>query len=142
MTLKKLQEIAEETIASYCKKYKLRSITIKVKNLKGGGRCRYKTRFISIPIWSYLQGGIGFFKAYIIHEIIHFVMRDNYCVGGGHGNRFISMEIRLLKEIGLVPLKYRRAYYNKLEDKNGKILWRWAEYDRNTEGLKPYLLKE
>lgn len=142
MTLQKLQEIAEETVASYCKKYKLRSITIKVKNLKGGGRCRYKTRFISIPIWSYLQGGTGFFKAYIIHEIIHFVMRDNYCVGGGHGDRFIGTEIKLLKEIGLAPLKYCRAYYNKLEDENGKILWHWAKEDRDAAGLKPYLLKE
>lgn len=142
MTLKKLQKIAEEMVGSYCKEYKLNSINIKVKNLKGAGRCRYKTRFISIPIWSYIQGGIGFFKAYIIHEIIHFVMRDNYYVGGGHGNRFISMEIKLLKEIGLAPFKYCRAYYNKLEDKNGKVLWLWAEADRNTEGLKSYLIED
>lgn len=141
MTLQDLQRIAEEMVDSYCKEYKLKPINIKVKKLKLGGRSRYKTRFISIPVWSYIQGGVEYFKAYIIHEIIHFIMNDIYHISG-HGEKFKNLEIKLLKEIGLNPCDYRKCYYHKLEDSKGKALWIWASKNREEEGLKPYLLKE
>jgi len=135
--LQYLQNEAKRIVNYYCKKYKLKPISIKVKNLKGPGRTRWKTRFISIPTWSYVQGGLDFFKAYILHEIAHFIMDDIFNQVG-HNIGFINMEINILKRNGLVPLQYRRAYYNRLEDKNGKLLWVWKKVDRKREGLKDY----
>lgn len=139
MNIEKLQKIAEEIIYSYCKEYELKSINIKVKNNKGCGRCYYRTRFISIPTWTYIQGGIEYLTAYVVHEMIHFIKHDrgyNY----KHGSAFINMETRLLKKIGLIPLKYRKAYYSKLEDNNGKLLWLWEKRDREEAGLKLYII--
>ncbi len=141
MTLKKLQNIAEKLVKTYCKEYNLEPYNIKVKNLKTCGRIRYKTRFISIPLWSYEQGGIPFFTAYVLHEIAH-IIRYYICRENNHGENFHRLEKKLLKIHGLVTVKYRRSFYNELEDVNGKTLWIASAKVRKAKGMKAYKIRK
>lgn len=137
MELKILQQFAEELTEFYCKKYKIKPINIKVKFLKSNGRARYRTRFISIPVWSFEQGGWDYFTGYVLHELIHFIrydtVRDNT-----HGYYFRALERKLLKEWGLVPKEYKKAYYKRLESTTGKMLWICGTAKREAAGMKPY----
>jgi hypothetical protein len=46
--------------------------------------------------------------------------------------------VALLKEVGLVPLEYKKAYYNRLENADGKLLWLSKTPLRKKAGLKDY----
>ena len=138
MKIQTLQEKAEEIVNLYISKYKLEPINIRVKNLQGAGRARYRTRFLSVPTWSYKQGGMEYFTAYTIHEVVHFIMHDIHNYKGNHGKKFREMEILLLKEHNIVPLEYKKAYYQRMEDVNGKLLWLDTKAKRIKERLKEY----
>ena len=122
MTLKKLQNIAEKLVKIYCGKYNIEPYNIKVKNLKTRGRIRFETRYISIPIATYEQGGIHYFIAYVIHEIAHLIRYHVY-YDDNHGKEFRSLEKKLLQKYNLVPLEYGTSYYHRLENTKGKTLW-------------------
>jgi len=140
MTLKKLQNIAEKLVKTYCKKYNIEPYSVKVKNLKTCGRIRYQTRYISIPLWAYEEGGVEFFTAYVLHEITHFI-RYHTCRDNTHGTNFHSLEKKLLEMHNMVPIKYRISFYDELEDINGKTLWIASAKVREAKGMKPYKLK-
>ena len=141
MTLKKLQNIAEKLVKTYCKKHNLKSVNIKVKDLKTCGRFVFKTRFISIPLWAYIQGGIHYFTAYVLHEIVHVIRYDLY-KDTTHGINFRRLEKKVLKMHGLVPVKYRRSFYNELEDVNGKTLWIASAKVKKVKGMKTYTIRK
>ena len=139
MNIQDLQKRAEEIINSYCNEYNLQPVNIKVKNLKTSGRVRYKTRFISIPLWAYEGGGIYYFTAYILHELTHLILHDKG-VYDGHGKQFRFLETQLLKEHDMVPLQYKKSFYYRLEDINGNLLWVASEKKRKEIGLRSYNL--
>ena len=140
-SLKDLQQFAEELTVFYCKKYKMRPIKIKVKNITGCGRARPGTRSISIPIWSYEQGGLDYFTAYVLHEISHFITHDIGKGSMGHCNYFFCVEKKLCSEWGLVLKNLKKCYYARLEDTEGNLLWLWNTTVRIAAGIKPCKLK-
>ena len=142
MKVQDLQKIAEELVADYCKEYKLKPISIKAKDIKVG-RSRWRTRFISIPLWTYRAGGIRYFKAYVIHEIVHFIRHDLFSdAKGSHSHKFRDMEITLLREHNMVPFEYKKAYYKRLEDIKGNLIWLWGTKERRELGLKDNVIEK
>ena len=141
MNYNELQQFAEELTIFYCKKYQLQPINIKVKFLNSCGRARYRTRFISVPVWSFEQGGLDYFTGYVLHEIIHFIRHDIFA-DNSHGYYFRALERKLLKEWGLVPEEYKKAYYKKLLTTSGKVVWLYGTKEkREAAGMKPYNVK-
>lgn len=138
MKLNDLQRFAEELTTFYCKKYNLDPIKIKVKDIDRG-HARYRTRFLSVPLWSFEQGGLDKFTAYVLHEITHFILyetqRDH-----NHPTKFHNIEIKLLKEWGLVPKEYRKAYYSRLETTSGKLIWLYTKERRTAAGIKRHII--
>ena len=137
----KLQQHAEELVEMYCEHYNLQPIKIKVKFLKGCGRAQYSTRSISIPVWTFEQGGLEYFTAYILHEIVHIILYDTVSGNQGHNATFKALEIKILKEWNLVSKEYKKAYYKRLETVTGNLLWiHGTMTQREAAGMKPYSL--
>lgn len=81
--------IAEQLRDLIVKQYNLDPIKIKVKNNLRGWAI-YDTRFISIPIWAYLEG-LDYFRAYVLHELGHFINYDTTKTYG-HNENFKRIE--------------------------------------------------
>jgi predicted SprT family Zn-dependent metalloprotease len=134
-----LQQIAETICDDLCRVNNLKPVTVKVKSVKKG--CAYfRTRFISIPIWPYKGGGVEYFTAYVIHEMVHFILNDT-TGNGDHGDAFKLRETRLLREYGLVPKRYARAYYKRLETTDGRLCWIWRKSEARAAGLTEHELE-
>jgi len=118
---KELQDMADRLKDYVCKKYGLEDIKIRVKDIRRG-RARIRTRYISIPKWSYENHNIHFFMAYILHELAHIICRD-FLLGINHNEGFKKVETDLLKDFKMKP-EYKRAYIKEIWDlKEEKLLW-------------------
>lgn len=111
--------IAEQLRDLIVKQYNLAPIKIKVKDTRQGF-AYYDTRFISIPIWTYLEG-LDYFRAYVLHELGHFINYDTTKTYG-HNENFKRIEKDLLTGLGLVPI-YKRVYLKALKNDRGDLVW-------------------
>jgi hypothetical protein len=100
-------------------KYNLNPIKIRVKEIRQGF-AYYESRAISIPIWAYLEGQ-DYFRAYILHELGHFINYDTMKTYG-HNENFKKIEKELLTGFGLVPI-YKRVYLKALKNDKGDLVW-------------------
>jgi predicted SprT family Zn-dependent metalloprotease len=100
-------------------KYNLNPIKIRVKEIRQGF-AYYESRAISIPIWAYLQGQ-DYFRAYVLHELGHFINYDTTKTYG-HNENFKKIEKELLAGFGLVPI-YKRVYLKALKNDKGDLVW-------------------
>lgn len=85
--------IAEQIRDLIVKQYNLEPIKIRVKDIRRGF-AYYDSRAISIPIWAYLQG-LDYFRAYVLHELGHFINYDTTKTFG-HNKNFKRIEKELL----------------------------------------------
>ncbi len=86
---------------------KLDFIDIQFKQVRGGGRARYRTRKITIPVWV-LDRAEEYQIYYVIHELSHFINYDKNN-GYGHNEDLKRIEQRILKEYNITII-YSRAY--------------------------------
>jgi predicted SprT family Zn-dependent metalloprotease len=110
---------AEELRDLIVSKYNLEPIKIRVREISRGF-AYYDSRAISIPIWAYLQGQ-DYFRAYVLHELGHFINYDTTKTYG-HNDNFKRIEIDLLSGFGLVPI-YKRVYIKALKNDRGDLVW-------------------
>jgi len=115
----KAKPIAEQLRDLIVNKYNLDPIRIKVKDTQRGW-ATYDTRLISIPIWAYLEG-LDYFRAYVLHELSHFINYDTTKTYG-HCKNFLRIEKELLAGFGLVPI-YKRVYLKALKNDKGDLIW-------------------
>lgn len=113
---KELQEYAN--IA--CEIFDIKQVNVHVKDINGGC-CRYKTRFISIPSWTYKDKYPKEYPLYyLLHEVAHMVDHDK------NGNRrrlerkpqahdsiYKVTEKRVLALAG-ISITYKKAYPDTL----------------------------
>ena len=132
-TIKDLQQEATELVNKYIIKYNLNPINVKVKDTRQGW-ARYSIRAIIIPIWP-LKVSKLYWKAYIIHEICHFIKLD--ILGKtGHGPDFKDIERTILKEdYKLIP-EYSRAYIKVLKQEDGQLVFNRKLYRSGQQQLK------
>jgi len=111
--------IAEQLRDLIVKQYNLEPIKIRVKDIRQGF-AYYDSRAISIPIWAYLEG-LDYFRAYVLHELGHFINYDTTKTFG-HNKNFKRIEKELLAGFGLVPI-YKRVYLKALKNDKGDLIW-------------------
>ena len=110
-----LQVIADDLVAQEPRLQNLSvSIKIHLKNIQRG-RAKYKTGYISIPLWA-VDCGQAYLLYYLIHEICHFMTHN------GHSSQFQQDERHYLAKYGLIPV-YKRVYVKKLLDFDGQTAY-------------------
>jgi predicted SprT family Zn-dependent metalloprotease len=117
--IKEAKPIAEQLRDLIVTKYNLEPIKIRVKEISRGW-AYYDSRAISIPIWAYLEG-LDYFRAYVLHELGHFINYDTTKTYG-HNDNFKRIEKELLAGFGLVPI-YKRVYLKALKNDRGDLVW-------------------
>ena len=131
MNHEQAKTLCQELIDLYVSQGDLQPVKLQVKD-NYHGRASYNTRILVIPLWLFGLSKKGYTKRnltlayryyYILHEISHFINWDSNRNTVGHGKLFKSIERRLLKDLGLVPV-YNRAYVKQLLSSNGKTVYR------------------
>lgn len=109
-----LQEYADIV----CEMYNIKPVNVHVKDIQGG-RAIHRTRFISVPRWTYELDKYPdeYPLYYLLHEVAHFIDFDTMPArrqksghrGYGHDSTFKIVEQSLLSKAGIY-ITYKKAY--------------------------------
>jgi len=122
MDTKQVEKEIQELADYICQREGIEKVTIHLKDLRRCGRAHFRTNSISIPIWT-LKHSVEYTWAYTIHEVCHFITYPKYNYNG-HGDIFRSQEQKWLKEFGLYPERYAKAYFKELKSAAGQVFYK------------------
>ena len=112
----KLSEQLQEYADVACELFDIKKVNIHVKDINAG-RCVYKTRFISIPKWTYgWRHPKEYPLYYLLHEVAHMIDHDkngNRSMAGRkpltHDSIYKTIEKEILALAG-ISITYKKAY--------------------------------